>query len=133
LAENVILLQRSGPVHWQRQVAACAAYFNENDYALVGKAESHADAMQMVFNGIAKVVVAAWPAGDDWRLGRLLDEIGGRFEICRQSPTGPDRLGVDTSGVIRYLSRRDQPTEEIASFLKVSVNRVMRALRRPRE
>lgn len=130
MAENVILLQRPGPVHWQRQVAACQPYLDEHHYVLVGKAETAADAFQLAFDGLAKIIVAAWPDAEDWRLGRLMDEIDGRFEVCRPGPNGADRLGVDTSGVIAFLHDRGRPIGDIASFLRVAPERVRRAISR---
>jgi hypothetical protein len=135
MAENVILLQRPGRHSFDRQVRACTPYLDENHYVLVGTAVSHIDAFQLVYSGVAKVVVAVNPADDDWRLERLLDEAGGRLEICRTGRRRPpvgSPLGHDTEEIVTRMAGRGGTTGEIVRLLGVAEERVRQILRRDR-
>jgi hypothetical protein len=131
MPENAVLLQRPGPVSLERQVAACIPHLDDNDYILVGKAQSHADALALVLNGAARVVVTARPAEDDWRLERLLAEVEGRLEVCRASrPHKPPETGHghDTSEIVVRMADRGATEDQIVEFLGVSLERVRRVL-----
>jgi hypothetical protein len=136
MAENVILLVRPGPVHWQRQAAACQPYLDEHDYALVGKAETAADAFRMVFNKIAQVVVAAGPDAEDWRLERLLAEADppGRLEICRTNGRRhePAPLGHHTDEIVTRMANHGGTTGEIVRLLGIAEERVRAVIDRVR-
>lgn len=124
MAENVILLQRKHP-SLDRQIKACLPYLDEHDYVLIGTAPSRLEALALVYNGAAKVVIATTPADDDWQVKRLLDDAGGRFEICRESRTraleGP---GHDTEEIVTRMYSRGGTTREIARLWDLAEDRV---------
>jgi hypothetical protein len=135
MAENAILLQRPGRMHWQRQAKACAAYLDEHGYMLVGKADSHADALALVLNGVASVVVAASAAEDDERLEALLAQVprvNARFEVCRPTGRPADQGRSHTEEIVRRMGEHGGTTEEIVRLAGIAEGRVRAILRRIR-
>lgn len=136
MTESAILLYRPGRMSFERQGRACMPYLKEHDYILVGKADSHADALALVLNQVAKLVVAARAAPDDWRLERLLAEVDpqrpARLEICGGfSSHNPSGLpGHDTEAIVIRMYERGGTADDIVRLLGVAKERVSRILQR---
>lgn len=128
-----IFLERPGRLGWERQVAACEAYLAEHRYRLVARVSTHPDAFALVFNGLAKVVVAAKAADDDWRLERLLAQVHGRLEVARSpQPQKPAHNGHDTEEIVVRMASRGGTADVIAELLGVAEERVRAIITRTR-
>ena len=131
--EKAIVLHRPGRIGWDRQVRACMAYAGQHGYELAGVVRSKDDAVRLVRDGLAALVIAAAEGDDDEQFAEAVRSAGGRLEYCRGRRRRPseEASGRDSSEIAQRMHELGESTEEIARMLRLPVQRI-RDLLRPR-
>jgi len=129
--ERAIVLHRPGRIGWDRQVRACMAYASQHGYELGSVVRCKDEAVRLIRDGLAKLVLAAAAADDDGPFVEAVEAAGGRLEYCRGRSLRPaeDRPGRDTAEIVRRLSRHEETSGEIAKLLGLPLQRVRDILR----
>jgi hypothetical protein len=126
--ERAIVLHRPGRISWDRQVRACMAYAGQHGYELGSVVRSKDEAVRLIREGLAKLVLAATAVDDDGPFAQAVELAGGRLEYCRGRPRRPP-VERDTEEIVRRLSRHEETSGDIAKLLGLPLQRVRDILR----
>lgn len=129
-----------GSVGVDKQTHACLAYIRQRGYRLAGfirAGGSSKDAIQMITNGQADVVVVAFGGRD---LAADVNAAGGRIEAVHPTPhvvepPVPPPPPVEhppavSAALVEALRARGKTVREIAEFLAETTVEIRRSLRR---
>lgn len=114
-----------------KQTQACIEFALKQGWPVraIFPAGSADEAVNLVDQGVVDLVLMPFVDRESVEIEARVTAAGGKVAYCRQSPV-PNRLAVDTSSVIVYLSHRGRRVNEIAEFLRKTPDRVRQALRR---
>jgi hypothetical protein len=134
----VILIHLAASATIAKQMAACVGYVDRRHYQLAGYIErgTPADAVRMVKNGEAEVVVVAFGGRD---IAAEVIDAGGRVEAVHPiphivEPPVPPPVKVFPRSVVallRKMQRRGHSASEIAHLIGEDTGEVMRLLQSP--
>lgn len=122
---HAVILEQSG-ADPAKQHTACLTHAGRAGYEVVGIARSTDDALALVRDGAATVVVAAYASPAVAALATELEAIGAELLVARR----PARAAVlDPDAVIVTMARNGLVPRLIAQGLGIPLSVVVRALR----
>ncbi len=118
-----------GHVPRGKQQAQCLKFLIEQGWVLtaivpVGAADQ---TIQLIVDDSARTVLMSHVTDESREIERRAIEAGGKVAYCRGRPNTPPGE-TETTGVVKVLYRHGRAPGQIAEFLKIPLERVLRVL-----
>lgn len=128
MGDRALIYVRPGRVSVSKQIEECLRFAMKKGWSFaVVPAGAWSEALQLIRDSLATILLMAYPGADDAELVRDVEAAGGRVEYCRPGRPRPDSAVDD---MVSRMYEVGVTTDQISRVLRHPISKIRAILDR---